>query len=110
MMANDPSRPLFVAVRHGAVAGYAWLRPEEGRLGPFVADDPDVAASLAAAAAEVDLEEPLTANVPTSNRTATAWLASLGVELDPWDGRMALGPRVARRESTIYGSVVGALG
>ena len=37
-------------------------------------------------------------------------LESLGVELDPWDGRMALGRPIPRRESTIYGSVVGALG
>ena len=110
MMATDPDRPLFVARREGSVAGYAWLRPEEGRIGPFLAEDPDVATSLVAAAAEHEVGEPLTVNVPTSNRTATAWLEALGVELDPWDGRMALGPPVARRESTIYGSVVGALG
>jgi GNAT superfamily N-acetyltransferase len=111
MMAADPERPLLVARRDGvAIAGYAWLRPDEGRLGPFIADDPAVASSLVAAAAQRDMAEPLSVNVPTSNRAATAWLASLGVELDPWDGRMALGPPVPRRESTIYGSVVGALG
>jgi len=110
MMANDPERPMFVARRHGEVIGYAWLRPEEGRIGPLVADDPEAAASLVAAAGRLDVEEPLSVNVPTSNRTAIAWLESLGVELDPWDGRMALGPPIRRRESTIYGSVVGALG
>jgi GNAT superfamily N-acetyltransferase len=110
MMAVDPDRPLFVARRDGSVAGFAWLRPEEGRLGPFVADDPVVAAGLVVAASSHAADEPLSVNVPTSNGTATAWLESLGVELDPWDGRMALGPPVRRRESTIYGSVVGALG
>jgi GNAT superfamily N-acetyltransferase len=110
LMAADPDRPLYVARRDGEIAGYAWLRPEEGRIGPFVADDPQAATSLVAAAARHELGEPLSVNVPTSNRTATAWLESIGVDLDPWDGRMAVGPPVPRRESTIYGSVVGALG
>ncbi|HEX5039169.1 MAG TPA: GNAT family N-acetyltransferase [Candidatus Limnocylindria bacterium] len=110
MMAADAGRPLLVARRDGDVAGYAWLRPEEGRMGPFLADDPDAAAELVAAAWDHAAGEPLSVNVPTSNRTATAWLESIGVELDPWDGRMARGPQVPRRESTIYGSVVGALG
>ena len=110
MMTADPDRPLYVARRESEIAGYAWLRPEEGRIGPFVADDPDVAAELVAAAWDHAAAEPLSVNVPTSNRTATAWLESLGVELDPWDGRMALGQQVPRREATIYGSVVGALG
>ena len=110
MMAADPDRPLFVARRDGAITGYAWLRPDEGRIGPFIADDTESAASLVAAAGRSDVEEPLSVNVPTSNRTAIGWLESLGVELDPWDGRMALGRPIPRRESTIYGSVVGALG
>ena len=37
-------------------------------------------------------------------------VAGLGVELEPWDGRMARGPAVERREETIYGNLVGALG
>jgi GNAT superfamily N-acetyltransferase len=110
-MADDPDRPLLVAHRDGAIAGYAWQRPDDARLGPFVADDPEAAAALVAAAqARVPDPGGLSTNLPTTNRPGTAWLEGLGCELDPWDGRMALGPQVPRRDDAIYGSVVGALG
>jgi len=38
------------------------------------------------------------------------WLRGLGVEPDPWDGRMARGAPIPRREESIYGSTAGALG
>jgi hypothetical protein len=44
------------------------------------------------------------------NRPGARWLRSLDVALEPWDGRMARGPQVARREDTIYANLVGALG
>jgi GNAT superfamily N-acetyltransferase len=110
-MAADPDRPLLVARRSGQIVGYAWLRPEDGRLGPFVADSPSVAACIVSAAYRAAASDAgLSINLPTSNHTGMAWLASLGVEVDPWDGRMARGEPIARREDTIYGSVVGALG
>ncbi len=108
---GEADRPMLVARRGDAIAGFAWLRPEDGRLGPFMADAPGVAASLLAAAFErLRDASVLTFNLPMSNADGRAWLQGLGVAPDPWDGRMALGPEVARRESATYGNVVGALG
>ena len=111
MMVADPARPLLVAMERGAPAGYAWLRPDGPRLGPFVADAPVVAAALLAEAFErAPGADALALNLPLANRAGTAWLSGLGVALEPWDGRMARGPQIARRDDTIYGNVVGALG
>jgi GNAT superfamily N-acetyltransferase len=111
MMLADPERPVLVARRGGEVAGYAWLRPDADRIGPFVADDPSIASELLAAAfaAAPDVAT-LTANLPMANRGAVAWLGRIGVELSPWDGRMGRGPDVPRRVDTIFGNAVGALG
>lgn len=112
MMLSDADRPLLVARRRdGTVAGFAWLRAEADRLGPFVADDPGIAGGiLLAAFARAPSAGQLTLNLPTANRAGTAWLRGLGVELEPWDGRMGRGPEIARRDDTIYGNAVGALG
>lgn len=110
-MADDPSRPMLVARRDGTIAGFAWLRIDGGRLGPFVAEDPAAAAGLAAFAFErLPDASVLIFNLPMSNAEGLAWLRELGVEPDPWDGRMALGPDLARRESAIYSNALGALG
>jgi hypothetical protein len=45
-----------------------------------------------------------------SNEPGVRWLRGLGVELEPWDGRMARGPQIARSDDTIYANLVGALG
>lgn len=110
-MVHDPARPLIVARRGDAVAGWAWVRPEAERVGPLVADAPAVAIALVAeslrrmpAAATVRL------TMPPGNRDGRDQLHSLGAVLEPWSGRMARGPDVARREETIYASAVGALG
>lgn len=111
MMAADPDRPLLVAREHEAIRGYAWLRTDGPRLGPVLADTPGVAAALLAAAFErVPTASELTLNVPTANVPGSRWLASVGVELTPWDGRMARGPAIPRRDDTIYANLVGALG
>lgn len=110
-MATDPDRPLLVARRGESIVGFAWLRPEDERLGPFLADTPEVAADLLVAAYEhMPDSSVLSMNLPTSNRTGMAWLGGLGVEIDPWDGRMGRGPEIPRRIETIYSNVVGALG
>jgi GNAT acetyltransferase-like protein len=110
-MAADVERPLLVARAAGEIVGYAWLRREDGRLGPFVADTPAAAASIVSAAyGSMPADAELSINLPTSNRTGLAWLTSIGAEIDPWDGRMARGEPIPRREETIYGNVVGALG
>lgn len=111
MMASDRGRPLLVARRGGAIGGYAWLRSDGPRLGPVLADTPGMAAALLAGAFErVPGASELTLNVPTANGPGTRWLASLGIELEPWDGRMARGPSIPRRDDTIYANLVGALG
>ena len=110
-MLHDTDRPLLVARRDGALAGFGWLRAEDARIGPWVSDDPEVAAAIAADALARLPEQPsVTANVPMSNRPAVAWLDRLGVVPDPWDGRMARGEPIGRRDDTIYGNTVGALG
>ena len=110
-MAADPSRPMLVARRDGAIVGFAWLRTDGARLGPFLADEPAAAAALAASAFErLPDASVLTFNLPMSNAEGLAWLRGLGVEPDPWDGRMALGPELARRDAAIYSNALGALG
>ena len=110
-MIADHSRPMLVARRNGSIVGFAWLRTDGDRLGPFLADDPGVAAALVASAFErLPNASVLIINPPMSNGEGVAWLRGLGVEPDPWDGRMALGPALPRRESTIYSNALGALG
>jgi GNAT superfamily N-acetyltransferase len=110
-MLADRHRPALVARRGATVVGFGWLRVDEDRIGPWVADDPEVAAAILAQAFRRVADHPvLTANIPTSNRRAVAWLRGLGVEPDPWDGRMARGAPIPHREESIYGSTSGALG
>lgn len=110
-MAADRDRPLLVARRDAGIVGYLWLRADGHRVGPFVADSPQVAAALLREAFGHDREaDGLTLNLPTSNVPGRRWLEELGVEIDPWDGRMARGPAISRRDETIYANAVGALG
>lgn len=110
-MLGDRDRPTLVATRGGDVVGYGWLRPDDDRIGPWMADEPIVAAAiLAEAFRRLPDRSELTTNVPMSNRHGVEWLRGLGVEPDPWDGRMARGAPVPRREESIYGNTVGALG
>lgn len=111
MMAADPGRPLLTARVDGALAGYVWLRADGPRIGPFLADTPEVAAALLDEAfRRVPAAHELTMNLPTANQPGAAWLASLGAPLEPWDGRMARGAPIERRDETIYANLVGALG
>lgn len=110
-MLADDERPTLVARRGETVVGYGWLRVDEDRIGPWVADEPEIAAAILAEAFRRVPDHPeLTANIPISNRRALEWLRSLGVEPDPWDGRMARGMPIPRREESIFGSAAGALG
>jgi GNAT superfamily N-acetyltransferase len=111
-MLADPARPLVVARGEGgALAGWAWVRPEADRVGPLVADTPDVAAALVGdALRRLPTAQTVRLNVPAANRAGVARLRRLGAELEPWSGRMARGEQVPRREDTIYGNAVGALG
>lgn len=107
----DPARPLRMAREAGSVVGYAWLRPDGERVGPLLADRPEVAEALLADAFEaMPTAARLRLNLPDGNRAGAAWLEGLGLELEPWDGRMGLGPPISRRAETIYANAVGALG
>ena len=110
-MLADPQRPLVAGRRDGEIVGYGWIRPDGERVGPLVADTPDVAMAIVGAAFDrMPSADSLALNLPPENHDGVAQLAELGAELEAWDGRMGRGPQVPRREDTIYGLVVGALG
>lgn len=111
MMQADRRRPLLVALSGDGIGGYLWLRADGPRVGPFVADEPAIAAALLRAAFErVPEAADLALNLPMSNRPGAEWLRGLGLALEPWDGRMGRGPQIERRDDTIYANLVGALG
>lgn len=111
MMAADRHRPLLVGCRDGRIAGYLWLRADGPRIGPFLADDTAVAAALLGAAfGRLPGVDELGMNLPTANVRGAGWLGGLGFPLEPWDGRMARGEPIPRRDETIYANLVGALG
>jgi ribosomal protein S18 acetylase RimI-like enzyme len=111
MLSADPDARLLVADGGGQVAGYACLRMDPPRIGPFLAEEPHIAAALLTESfAEADGVEALRINLPPNNRPGAAWLRGLGIEIEPWDGRMGRGPQIPRRDETVYGMAVGALG
>ena len=110
-MLEDAERPLIVARRDRQVVGYGWVRPDGERVGPLLADTPEIATALVGEAFErLPSTEALSLNLPPGNRDGAVRLAELGADLEQWDGRMGRGPQVPRREDTLYGMVVGALG
>jgi ribosomal protein S18 acetylase RimI-like enzyme len=111
LLGRDPAARFLVAEGSGQVAGYACLRDDPPRIGPFLAETPDIAAALMTRAfAEVDGVDALRINLPPNNRPGAAWLRAMGIDIEPWDGRMGRGPQVPRRDETVYGMAVGALG
>lgn len=110
-MLADPGRPVAVARDAGAMVGWGWIRPEANRIGPLVADTPDVAIALVAdAMRRMPEAATMRLTMPPGNRAGVERLRLLGAELESWDGRMSRGPDVQRREETLYASSVGALG
>lgn len=110
-MLADPDRPLIVARRDGEIVGYEWIRPDGERVGPLLADTPEIATALVGAAFErLPSAAWLALNLPPANHQGAARLGELGAELEQWDGRMGRGPQVPRRDDTVYGMVAGALG
>ena len=110
-MLSDPERPLVLARREEEIVGYGWIRPDVERVSPLLADSLEIAAALVGAAfGRMPSAESLALNLPPENHDGVARLAELGAELEAWDGRMGRGPQVPRRDDTIYGIAVGALG
>jgi GNAT superfamily N-acetyltransferase len=111
LMLNDRDGQFLLAEGEGELMGYGCLLADAGRIGPFLADEPSVAATLLAAGFERAPEAAeLRVNVPPRNRRGIEWLRALGVLVEAWDGRMARGAEIPKREETIYGMAVGALG
>ena len=111
LLLEDRGTRFVVAEREAAIAGYACVRPDEPRIGPVLADAPSIAETLLLEAfALAPGADELRLNLPPNNVPGSEWLAGLGVEIEPWDGRMARGPQIERRDETVYGMVVGALG
>ena len=111
LLLADPACRAALAERDGAIVGLAVLQLDETRLGPLVADDPTIAAVLLGwAFASAPATDEMRLNLPPGNGVGAAWLRELGVATDPWDGRMARGPDVPRRDDAIYQMVVGPLG
>lgn len=111
LLADESVGRGYVAEEEGAMTGFAFVQVGEDRLGPMVADSPEVAAALVAGvfAAHPELGE-LRLNLPPANTAGAAWLRRLRVAAREWDGRMARGPDLARRDDTIYQMTVGPLG
>ncbi|HSK93656.1 MAG TPA: GNAT family N-acetyltransferase [Candidatus Angelobacter sp.] len=108
---TDEAAAILMAERDGALCGYGCVRSDTPRLGPLVAEEPSVAETLLVDALE--LLPPATVvrlSLPPNNRTGAAWLRRIGAVVEPWDGRMARGEPLPKREETIYGMTVGALG
>jgi GNAT superfamily N-acetyltransferase len=101
----------LVAEHDGRIVGYGGLGAATGRIGPFLAEEPPIAGAILADAfaRSPDLHE-LRLNLPPNNRGGEAWLRSLGIAVETWDGRMARGRDLPKRDETIYGMAVGALG
>lgn len=108
---DDATAPTLLAEQDGALVGYGTLRVDGGRMGPLLADEPSVAGTLIAEGfARAPDAEGLRVSLPPGNRRGAEWLRSLNADLEPWDGRMARGAELPKREETLYGMAVGALG
>jgi ribosomal protein S18 acetylase RimI-like enzyme len=111
LLLADPDASFILAGRDGAIVGYTCVRTDAPRVGPLLADEPSIAETLLLEALDmVPSASELRLNLPPNNRPGTEWLRRLGVAIEPWDGRMARGSQIPRREDTIYGMTVGALG
>ena len=111
LLLTDPSCRAAIAERDGTPVGYAVVRLDEPRLGPMVADTPFVAASLLRWAFEaIPSTDEMRLNLPPDNDVGADWLRKAGLTAEPWEGRMARGPDVPRRDDTIYQMTVGPLG
>jgi predicted N-acetyltransferase YhbS len=110
---EDPARPVLLTKLDGRIAGYAVVRGEAERIGPWLADDITAASALLAAAFGLRRgtdNGAILANAPGENVAGRAWLTSIGAALTRSDGRMARGAPIERQLETVYGNAVGALG
>lgn len=111
LLTNRPGVTTLLAERSDGIAGYACVRTDEARIGPMLAEAPAIAAALLRDGFALVPHVPdFRVNLPPNNRPGAAWLQQLGVDVEPWDGRMGRGPEIPRRDETVYGMAIGALG
>lgn len=111
LLIRAPGTTTVIAEVGNRIVGYGCVRMEESRIGPMVAEAPEIAAALLHEGFALMPEaRDIRLNLPPNNRPGAAWLEGLGVAAEPWDGRMGRGPTIPRREETLYGMVLGALG
>jgi ribosomal protein S18 acetylase RimI-like enzyme len=111
ILTGAPEVTTLLARADDEIGGYACVRTEESRIGPMLAETPAIAATLLHEAfALVPQAADVRLNLPPNNRPGAAWLEGLGVDVEPWDGRMGRGPAIPRRDDTVYGMAIGALG
>lgn len=107
----DRETSFILAERDATLAGYGCVRRDAPRLGPLVAEDPAIAETLLVRASELlPADAHIRLNLPPNNRRGADWLRGIGATIELWDGRMARGATLPRRDETIYGMTVGALG
>jgi ribosomal protein S18 acetylase RimI-like enzyme len=107
----DDAATVVLAERGGAPVGFGCVRHDTPRMGPLVAEDPPAAETLLAEAFELLPPDTLVRlSLPPNNRPGAEWLRGIDATVEPWDGRMARGDALPRREETLYGMTVGALG
>ena len=111
LLVGAPGTTTLLAEVDGGPAGYACVRIDEARIGPMLAEEPPIAAALLRDAFALVPDTPdFRLNLPPNNRPGAEWLQGLGVDVEPWDGRMGRGPLIPRRDDTVYGMAIGALG
>lgn len=111
LLVGAPGTTTLVAEGPAGIGGYACVRIDESRIGPMLAEEPPIAASLLLEAFDLIPDAgDVRLNLPPNNLPGAEWLQGLGAAVEPWDGRMGRGPAITRRDDTIYGMAIGALG
>jgi len=111
LLVDEPGTTTLIVEGSDGIAGYGCVRVDEARIGPILAEAPSIASALLQHSFGLVRSAPeFRLNLPPNNRAGAAWLEQLGVSVEPWDGRMGRGTLVQRRDETIYGMTMGALG
>jgi hypothetical protein len=100
-----PERAAMVAVRDGALAGFAVMRACQAasRVGPLSADSPDIAAALVAALAAKLGAAAVAIDMPDINKPALALAEKMGLKPAFETARMYTGPDPKLDYSGLYG-------
>jgi hypothetical protein len=107
-----PERAAMVAVRDGALAGFAVMRACQAasRVGPLFADSPDIAAALVSALAARIGATAVAIDMPDINKSALALAEKMGLKPAFETARMYTGPDPKVDSSGIYGATSLELG